>query len=533
MEIDYYNILGVSPVADQDEIKSRYRFLAMAFHPDRYGKRENHRNQAEEQLKLINEAFEILGNETSRRQYDQSRSRRNSADPSTLSELKSVKSTLRTVEAEREKAVAEIQTLKQQNRKLEQRLAEHIRQAERERENNTAKLADYEKHLDAFHNAIQQCAKEKLHLAQRNSDLSNELEEVHRSKAIEIERLSTALSSTERKLAEVTEEFKQYRERAEVSQEKAVKAAIQALEADYAQLKQTAALASEEEKARVEALNKSLLEVQDLLRQERLAKEELNRLLATLYSTQQQWGPEGRERDAADGVWGWQLGGRNRPRHLGHFVTIAFPALVLVVITILFLRSLLSPDMPATQSLESAGAGSPSTIQTASPQAVGTPNEISPTAVATAPGLQPAAQPTATATPTQTPRPTPTPTVTPTPSPTPFFYPTLAYNYETLKGERWVQYTGSLVGTRVTWTGRVTAISWWSSDISVEVGQDDWRHDVTLEFADDSQRSQLQTGDVITFHGVVKSVKETALSLKLETRLSEIEILTVEKAEEQ
>jgi DnaJ family protein A protein 5 len=32
---NYYEILGVDSTATQEEIQRRYRFLAMAFHPDR------------------------------------------------------------------------------------------------------------------------------------------------------------------------------------------------------------------------------------------------------------------------------------------------------------------------------------------------------------------------------------------------------------------------------------------------------------------------------------------------------------------
>lgn len=64
---DYYNTLGVSKSASQDEIKSAYRKLAMQYHPDR--------NQgdasAEDKFKDINEAYQVLSDEDARAKYDQ------------------------------------------------------------------------------------------------------------------------------------------------------------------------------------------------------------------------------------------------------------------------------------------------------------------------------------------------------------------------------------------------------------------------------------------------------------------------------
>jgi len=64
---DYYEILGVSRNASQEEIKKAYRQLARKYHPDvNPGNKE-----AEEKFKEINEAFEVLGNPEKRSQYDQ------------------------------------------------------------------------------------------------------------------------------------------------------------------------------------------------------------------------------------------------------------------------------------------------------------------------------------------------------------------------------------------------------------------------------------------------------------------------------
>ena len=66
MSKDYYEILGVSKNADADEIKSAYRRLAKKYHPDL-----NKAPEAAEKFKEINEAYEVLGDDKKRANYDQ------------------------------------------------------------------------------------------------------------------------------------------------------------------------------------------------------------------------------------------------------------------------------------------------------------------------------------------------------------------------------------------------------------------------------------------------------------------------------
>src|SRR2546426_7089188 len=66
---DFYAVLGVSASASQDEIKKQYRKLAAKHHPDK----NQNEPKAAERFKEISEAYQVLGDATKRKQYDEMR----------------------------------------------------------------------------------------------------------------------------------------------------------------------------------------------------------------------------------------------------------------------------------------------------------------------------------------------------------------------------------------------------------------------------------------------------------------------------
>ncbi|XP_074551789.1 dnaJ homolog subfamily B member 2 isoform X2 [Halichoeres trimaculatus] len=65
--VDYYNVLGVSKSATQDDIKKAYRKLALKWHPD---KNPDNKEEAEKKFKEVAEAYEVLSDKSKRDEYD-------------------------------------------------------------------------------------------------------------------------------------------------------------------------------------------------------------------------------------------------------------------------------------------------------------------------------------------------------------------------------------------------------------------------------------------------------------------------------
>jgi molecular chaperone DnaJ len=65
-KINYYDVLGVTKDATQDDIKKAYRKLSKIHHPDK----NDGNKESEDKFKDISEAYEVLSDETKRKQYD-------------------------------------------------------------------------------------------------------------------------------------------------------------------------------------------------------------------------------------------------------------------------------------------------------------------------------------------------------------------------------------------------------------------------------------------------------------------------------
>ena len=62
--VDYYEVLQISPNADQETIERMYRFLAKRYHPD------NSSTGSSEKFRLLSEAYHVLCNPGERAAYD-------------------------------------------------------------------------------------------------------------------------------------------------------------------------------------------------------------------------------------------------------------------------------------------------------------------------------------------------------------------------------------------------------------------------------------------------------------------------------
>ena len=78
---NHYAILGVSPGATPEVIKTSYRRKANQYHPDK-----NQSPDAATRFREVQEAYEVLSDETRRKAYDDNRRRSLIDDPQTVAQ---------------------------------------------------------------------------------------------------------------------------------------------------------------------------------------------------------------------------------------------------------------------------------------------------------------------------------------------------------------------------------------------------------------------------------------------------------------
>ena len=66
--MNYYEVLEISPKASQEVVKMAYKALAKKFHPDIFN---GDKDYAENKMKELNEAYEVISNIQKRKEFDQ------------------------------------------------------------------------------------------------------------------------------------------------------------------------------------------------------------------------------------------------------------------------------------------------------------------------------------------------------------------------------------------------------------------------------------------------------------------------------
>jgi len=204
-QVDHYEVLGVSAQATGDEIRRRYRFLALAFHPDRHQRNAEHHHLAEQQIKRINEAYRVLSDPHLRAAFDATRRLRvdeagrppASIYAQSLQDMARASQRLVQVEQELAKSQAHLEQQERTNAELSARLAkvEQAHAAERatfeiERQTLLRQVEELTHTVQATESAL------RLQLDQAERKITRLQQEVERKAAL-LDRLNAAKTAWE------------------------------------------------------------------------------------------------------------------------------------------------------------------------------------------------------------------------------------------------------------------------------------------------------------------------------------------------
>jgi tetratricopeptide (TPR) repeat protein len=154
---DFYATLDLSSDATQEQIKEQWRFLVHAWHPDKFPNPQQ-KTKAEEKVKEINEAYEILGNPMKRAQYDRERG---------SSWFKEDVRSQEKARAEAERQRAEQERQRKQEAEEKQRYAEYQHQQRQRAEEERQRKEQEQRQRDYAEAGQRRAEKERQHKLQR------------------------------------------------------------------------------------------------------------------------------------------------------------------------------------------------------------------------------------------------------------------------------------------------------------------------------------------------------------------------------
>lgn len=248
--VDHYEVLGVATTASDDEIRRRYRFLALAFHPDRYSRNPEHHQLAEQQIKRINEAYRVLADSTARAQFD---STRHFLDKTAAVQARSNLSVYATSLQDAARAMEQVRRMEQELRVVRERLDTALQ----EKATLRAQLIE----LDHLH------ADERRGHVKEASALTQQVEQLTRER----DELATTLRTTQERSGRRVELLKQDLERKSQLIER-----LQSAKSQWDSSSQTRAelLAQRVERLRTDLASRDR-QLADLLAAQQLAREQL------------------------------------------------------------------------------------------------------------------------------------------------------------------------------------------------------------------------------------------------------------------